>query len=97
MNYNQKEIEASITGYVQGVNFRKFIKKHADELSIRGFVKNMSDGSVEVVAQGEEDNLKDFINLLKKGPYFAEVEEVDVSWSSTTQDTLTDFSIAETI
>jgi len=88
-----KEIECKIYGKVQGVFFRAFIKERADILGICGYVENMEDGTVEVVAQGEEEKLKELLELIKKGPTFARVDSVDMSWSDVLQDTFTDFTI----
>jgi acylphosphatase len=62
------------------VMYRDFAARHARLLNISGETKNMPDGTVEVVAQGEEDNLKRYIKELEKGPIFANVERVDVKW-----------------
>ncbi|MEX0673010.1 MAG: acylphosphatase [Candidatus Paceibacterota bacterium] len=94
---DEKEIEASITGKVQGVNFRTFVKKRADELGLTGYVTNLDDGSVEVIAQGEKEQLEELVRQLHKGPHFAEVEEVDVSWHDSLQDTFTDFKIKKIV
>ena len=68
-----------IHGRVQGVFFRNYAAGKARQLGINGFVRNLSDGStVEVVAQGPEDNIKEFINLLKEGPPDALVESTHI-------------------
>ena len=76
----QKEIEVIIKGRVQMVMFRDFAKKEADSLKLCGTVKNLGDGSVDVIAQGDEEKLKEFIEKLKTGPKFAEVENVEIQW-----------------
>ena len=72
-----KALHAFIYGRVQGVGYRAFTKKTARELNLRGFVKNLSDGSVEVYAEGEENKLKRFLEYLYEGPYFAKVEKIE--------------------
>lgn len=62
-------------GKVQGVGFRKFVKKKAEEFCVTGYVKNLQDGTVEVVAQGEEETLKRFLKEIKDGPEGAIVEK----------------------
>ncbi|MCX7737958.1 MAG: acylphosphatase [Hydrogenothermaceae bacterium] len=62
-------------GKVQGVGFRKFVKKKAEEFCITGYVKNLRDGTVEVIAQGEEEILKRFLEEIKDGPERAIVEK----------------------
>ncbi len=65
-----------ITGKVQGVAYRKSIQQMASIGQIQGYVKNMSDGSVEVVAFLYDDQLKDFITMLKNGSPLSSVDDV---------------------
>ena len=67
-----------IRGKVQGVGYRNNAKRRADLLGIRGWVKNLSDGSVEIIAQGSEQSIKEFITWCHKGALFAKVEDVVV-------------------
>lgn len=89
----EKEIEVRINGQVQGVKFRDYAKRRADELGVVGYVKNMDDGSVEVVAQGEEKSLGEFARLLKKGPVFSKVEDFEIEWHDDLSDAMTEFTI----
>ncbi|HEW63946.1 acylphosphatase [Fervidicoccus fontis] len=73
-------VHIKVYGIVQGVFFRSFTRKVAKELNVKGWVRNCIDGSVEIVAEGEEDALFKLINEVKKGPPAAVVENVDVSW-----------------
>lgn len=73
-----KEIECIVTGRVQLVLFRDFTQRKAWGLGLSGFVKNLPDGSVRVVAQGEEEALKRFIKELKKGSLLSRVDNVSV-------------------
>ncbi|MDD2753228.1 MAG: acylphosphatase [Candidatus Portnoybacteria bacterium] len=77
---DKKEIECIITGRVQLVMFRDFATRRGRRLHLAGTVQNLPDGSVLVVAQGTEDKLAKFIELLKKGPILSEVEKVQVAW-----------------
>ncbi|PID84730.1 MAG: acylphosphatase [Chloroflexi bacterium] len=77
-------IEAQIYGKVQGVSFRHYTQKKASHLNLTGWVANVSDGSVRVVAEGEEDKLKQLIIFLHIGSPFAQVDQVDVSWTPAT-------------
>ncbi|MDZ7315597.1 MAG: acylphosphatase [candidate division KSB1 bacterium] len=70
-----------ISGVVQGVGFRFFTWRKALELGIDGTVENTIDGGVEVVAEGEESKLKQFIEALRVGPRWAHVTAVDVEWA----------------
>ncbi len=81
-----------ILGDVQGVFFRRSAKIEAEKLGIVGWVRNNSDGSVEIMAQGHEDKIKKFIAWCKKGPPFAKVENVEVDWQKGLEN-LDDFSI----
>lgn len=65
-----------IKGIVQGVGFRSFAHFYALRYNISGYVKNLPDGSVEVVAKGEEKNLKDFIETVTQGPTGALISEI---------------------
>src|SRR5438876_6695385 len=76
----QKAFRAVITGRVQMVMYRDFATRAAHAGGIVGSVRNLEDGSVEVIAEGEEEALKDYIEKLQKGPMLAHVEKVDVQW-----------------
>lgn len=82
-----------ISGRVQGVFFRRYASDHAKRLGVRGFVRNLSSGNtVEAVAQGPEASVKEFLELLKKGPPNAVVEQVS-SESIDNEPLYEDFSI----
>lgn len=70
------QLKILITGNVQGVFFRASTKKVADELGVVGTVRNNSDGSVEVIGQGNEKQLEKLIAFCKKGPEHARVDDV---------------------
>ena len=67
-----------IHGIVQGVFFRTNAKKAAESLGLKGYARNMPDGSVEVVAEGSKENIRELIKFCKKGPRAARVDKVDV-------------------
>ena len=67
-----------ISGKVQGVGFRNFTQMNAKQLSINGYAKNLPNGKVEVVAEGDKAQLDALVALLKKGPRFARVDSLDV-------------------
>jgi acylphosphatase len=77
-----RRLEAVVRGYVQGVGYRAFAAREARSLGLTGTVRNEPDGSVRVVAEGEEAALRDFMGRLERGPSEAEVSHVDVQWSS---------------
>ncbi len=84
-----------ISGFVQGIGFRQFIKNNADRLGLGGWVRNTPDGRVEAVFQPSKSldkaqdkssdqeakkKIEEMILLCKKGPFLAEVENVEVKW-----------------
>ena len=73
-----KRIHILISGMVQGVGFRYYAIAHARKLKVNGFVKNLDDGRVEVVAEGDSRMLEELEKLLRKGPYGSKVEDVKV-------------------
>lgn len=58
-------VRIRVTGYVQGVGFRAFVRRHAMRLGLRGYARNMPDGSVEVVAQGDDYAINQLIDTLR--------------------------------
>jgi tRNA pseudouridine55 synthase len=75
---NFLEFYAKVYGRVQGLGYRYFAREKAQNLDLFGYVKNLEDGTVEVLAQGREENLQKLIEELKKGPYLAKVEKIDI-------------------
>lgn len=73
-----KRVRIVIKGKVQGVFFRDFAKQNANKLGIVGYAKNLKNGNLEIVAQGQEANVSDFVKLCRRGPIFAKVEGVEV-------------------
>lgn len=69
-----------VSGWVQGVFFRDQTQKWANSLSITGWVRNLKDGRVEVMAEGDKEKVEDLISQLKQGPSLARVENVEVDW-----------------
>ncbi|HLD89334.1 MAG TPA: acylphosphatase [Candidatus Nanoarchaeia archaeon] len=81
-----------IEGKVQGVGFRDFARRKATELKIKGFVRNVDLDKIEVVAEGDEKNLKTFVAQCKKGPLLAFVKKFEIN-SSTEEKEFVDFFI----
>lgn len=75
-------LHAVVHGRVQGVNFRYYTQREARELGLTGYVRNLWDGSVEVVAEGQRDALERFLAFLHVGPRSALVTQVDSRWSA---------------
>ena len=80
----KKRIRLLVIGRVQGVFFRASILHEAERFHLNGFVRNLADGRVEVVAEGEEADLKRMIDWSRKGPPDAMVEHVDIAWAEAT-------------
>jgi acylphosphatase len=83
---------AKIIGKVQGVYFRAFTQGIARELGLKGTVKNLKDGSVEIVAVGEEEKINGLIRLLKKGPPGSNIIEIEAKKDENNLD-FSDFKI----
>jgi len=67
-----------VSGRVQGVFFRDNTRRKAIELGLNGYAKNLPDGNVEVVAEGNEEKIKELVNYIKKGPGIASVTGVQI-------------------
>lgn len=72
----QERMRAIVRGRVQMVMFRDFVQRKASGLKLTGFVRNLKDGTVEVVAEGEQGSLERLEKKLHRGPLLARVEEV---------------------
>ncbi len=70
-----KRVRIIVDGRVQGIGFRYYVSKKAREHDIKGYVRNMYDGRVEIDAEGENDNLHRFMIDCRKGPSMARVDE----------------------
>lgn len=73
-----RTVKIQITGRVQGVYFRRFTQKKAHGLGIKGTVRNMEDGRVEIIAHAEASILEPFIQWCYKGPITARVDHVEL-------------------
>jgi len=81
-NYDLSSMTARvfISGFVQGVGFRQFIKQNALKLGLTGWVKNLQDNRVEAVFVGSKENIEKMITLCRKGPFLSEVKDVETIW-----------------
>jgi acylphosphatase len=71
-------IHVWVSGHVQGISFRYYTKEHADDLDVNGWVKNLPDGRVEAVFEGEESAVNQMIEFCQHGPAGAHVNNVQV-------------------
>jgi acylphosphatase len=82
-NHEQSDraaLELVISGAVQGVGFRYFAERAAQRYEVTGYVLNLPEGSVKVVAEGSRDALSGLVEELKKGPPLSWIEGVQVNW-----------------
>src|ERR1700730_16119686 len=79
-SHDRRRLKAEILGDVQGVGFRYFAQSHGRRLGLEGYVRNRYDGAVEVEAEGSAEALDRFLDLLRKGPRAARVQDVVVDW-----------------
>lgn len=89
-----KRVQVIIRGRVTGVFFRAATQREARRLGISGWVRNRPDGSVELVAEGEEEAIKAIISWAQHGTSAARVDDVDVRWRSYAGE-FADFRIVE--
>jgi acylphosphatase len=84
LNLEGKKMKARahvfVSGRVQGVFFRSETKHKADRYDVKGWVRNLLDGRVEAVFEGEEEAVKALIEFCKRGPSGAIVTNVDLRW-----------------
>jgi len=71
-----------VTGRVQGVFFRDYTRRWAVSLGLRGWVRNLYDGRVEIVAEGERSSLNCLITKVREGPSHAQVDDLEVVWEN---------------
>ena len=81
---NPVSVRAIVYGRVQGVFFRNFVEENALHLGLMGYVCNLPSGAVEMVAEGEREQVNKLIERLKMGSPAAIVDRVEISWSEYT-------------
>ena len=81
---NDVAVRLTIRGLVQGVGYRYFCYREALRRGLTGWVKNMPDGSVAAVAEGNRGMVNDLIEELRRGPFGARVTEIETDWQSYT-------------
>ena len=85
-------IHALVSGKVQGVYFRDNTKNTAEDLGVKGWVRNLPDGKVEIMAEGDKDKIDGLVEFLKKGPERARVDDLKVE-NQDYKDEFKDFSV----
>ena len=77
-----QRLHARVTGRVQGVGFREYVRHQAVARGLTGYVRNDEDGhTVEIIAEGEEPKLHDLLDALREGPRFSRVDHIDCAMS----------------
>ena len=85
--------EMLVSGQVQGVGYRFFVQRAAEELKLSGWVRNLVDGRVQVEVEGPRARVENLLARLRRGPSLATVTDVSVTWKSATGEAK-DFTIA---
>jgi acylphosphatase len=75
-----KRAHLYISGRVQGVNFRYYTKQQARTLGVKGWVRNLTDGRVEAILEGDKVAVEGMVDWCRQGPRAARVDTVDVDW-----------------
>jgi acylphosphatase len=79
-NLNNSSIKIIVKGYVQGVGFRWFIARAADEMGLNGYVRNLFNGDVEIFAEGRKEFLEDLVKRARLGPSHSHVDSIKIEW-----------------
>jgi acylphosphatase len=74
-----------VRGLVQGVGFRYFVYRHASRLNLRGYVRNLHSGDVEIEVQGDRSLVEELIKEVKVGPRAAHVADLKIEWKEPNQ------------
>ena len=75
----KKSVRLYITGTVQGIFFRAFVKENAERNNIKGFVRNLEDGRVEIFLEGDSDSVNKMIEICKKGPKHSQIKDIEIN------------------
>lgn len=70
----KKSVRLYVSGVVQGVFYRNFVKENAERYNVKGFVRNLEDGRVEVFLEGNPDEVNKMIELCQKGPKYSQIK-----------------------
>lgn len=77
-----KRLKAIFSGMVQGVGFRMGTERLARQFAVTGYVRNLSDGNVEVVAEGEEDEVSAFLTSIRESSLKPYIRNLETSWQA---------------
>lgn len=71
-----------VSGRVQGIGFRFFVSSVARRKGLKGYVRNLDDGRVEILLQGDEEVIKETLDIIKSGHPLAKINKIEVNWKS---------------
>ena len=74
----KKSVRLYITGLVQGIFFRGFVKENAERYNVKGFIRNLSDGRIEIFLEGNSEEVNKVIELCEKGPRHSIIKKVEI-------------------
>lgn len=73
-------INILVSGFVQGVGFRKFVRREALKIDLTGWAQNLKNGRVEILVHGKKENLEKLLAKVKKGVFLSIIKKVEVKW-----------------
>jgi acylphosphatase len=74
----KKSVRVYVQGTVQGIFFRTFVKENAERHNVKGFVRNLEDGRIEVFLEGNVEDVDKMIELCKVGPKHSDIKNVEI-------------------
>lgn len=74
----KKSVRLYIKGVVQGVFFRSFIKENAEKNNVKGFIRNLEDGRIEIFLEGDVNEVNKMIELCQKGPKYSQIKHIEI-------------------
>ena len=86
MSKNDVRAEIIVNGLVQGIGFRYFVLRQAQNLGVKGYVRNLYTGEVLTVAEGERSLVEELIKQLRIGPSHSQVKNCRVEWSESIEE-----------
>jgi acylphosphatase len=92
---NADRLHAIVSGKVQGVGFRYFVRQQAESLSLVGWVRNLANRNVELVAEGQRADLQSLLTAVRQGPRGSSVSDVETEWGDATGE-FNNFSVKPT-
>ena len=74
----KKSVRIYLSGTVQGVFFRAFVKENAERHNVKGFVRNLEDGRIEIFLEGDSKDVNKMVELSQKGPKHSQIRNADI-------------------